>query len=78
MKFKDNQSIQDVVNKVKRSFLIRCFKEVSKQYPPVINMSPEEGADELLRLEMENEISIELSSERDIINCHIHKYHLNT
>lgn len=73
MKLKDNMTIEQAAHDVKRSFLIRCFSKVAKQYPPVMSMLPEEGADELLRLEQENIITIELKSEGYIINCRINK-----
>jgi hypothetical protein len=56
---KTEQAAEDVL----RSYLIRCFSEVSKQYPQVSSMNPEDGVEELLELR------------RNRINCTIQ--HIN-
>ena len=47
---KDNLSTEQAAENVLRSYLIRCFSKVSKQYPPVSSMNPEDGVEELLKL----------------------------
>ena len=50
---------------------LRCFSEVSKEYPAVTAMSPEDGVAELLRLRRESKIIIELTTVEDIVECTI-------
>ena len=72
---KNKLTIKEAAEDVLRSYLVRCFKEVSKQYPKVQSMNPEDGADELLRLRRNNEIIIELKTIGNIIKCNIN--HVN-
>jgi len=59
---KGNKSIEQAAEDVLRGYLLRCFSEVSKQYPAVIAMNPEDGVAEPLKLKRENKISIELTT----------------
>ena len=68
---KGNKSIKQGAEDVLRSYLLRCFSEVSKQYPAVIAMSPEDGVAELLRLRRENKIIIELTTVENMVDCTI-------
>ncbi len=70
---KNNQTTEEAAQKVLRSYLIRCFAEASRQYPEVSKMSPENGADELLRLEKDNMIEIRLTSVGDLITLSINR-----
>jgi len=69
--FKDNKTIKQAAEDVLRGYLIRCFPEVSKQYPDVKAMSPEDGVEELLKLKRENKIKIELTTINDSVECTI-------
>jgi hypothetical protein len=66
---KDNKSIEKAAEDVLRSYLIRCFSEVSKQYPDVAAMKPEDGVEELLKLKREKKIKIELTTVDSSVDC---------
>jgi len=68
---KGNKSIKQGAEDVLGSYLLRCFSEVSKQYPAVTAMSPENGVAELLRLRRENKIVIELTTVENMVECTI-------
>lgn len=68
---KGNKSIKQGAENVLRGYLLRCFSEVSKEYPAVTAMSPEDGVAELLRLRRESKIIIELTTVEDIVECTI-------
>ena len=70
---KNNQSIEQAAENVLRSYLIRCFSDVSEQYPQVSKMKREAGAEELLRLRNEKEIIIELVTVGNNIKCNIQR-----
>ena len=72
---KDNLSTEQAAENVLRSYLIRCFSKVSKQYPPVSSMNPEDGVEELLKLRRNRKLTIELKTVRNSINCTIQ--HIN-
>ena len=60
--YKDGLTREQVAEKVLRGYLIRRFKDISSQWPAIMSMSPEEGADHLLKLRTDNKIRIELES----------------
>ena len=62
---------EEAVRKALRDYLIRCFETVSKEYPPIMNMRPEEGADYLLKLKDEGKVRIELETVGSLIKCRI-------
>jgi len=66
---KDNKSIKQAAEDVLRGYLLRCFSEVSKQYPAVTTMNPEDGVEELLKLRRENKITIELTTVENSVQC---------
>ena len=68
---KGNKSIEQAAEDVLRGYLLRCFSEVSKQYPAVTAMNPEDGVAELLKLRRKNKIIIELTTLEDIVQCTI-------
>ena len=70
---KNNQTIEKAAENVLRNYLIRCFSDVSKLYPQVSMMRPEDGAEELLRLRNEKEIIIELITVGNNIKCSIQR-----
>ena len=71
MKFKDEKSMAQVADELLRSHLIRCYRTVSKQYPPIAGMSPEEGVGCLFKLRNEGKIRISLDSVGALIECTI-------
>ncbi|MDX2504062.1 MAG: hypothetical protein QNL62_06250 [Gammaproteobacteria bacterium] len=66
-------NIKQIAENVLRSYLVRCFSDVSKQYAEVSEMSPEDGVDILLKLKNENKINIELDTVGDFIKCTIQR-----
>jgi hypothetical protein len=68
---KGNKSIEEAAEDVLRGYLLRCFFEVSKQYPAVAAMNPENGVAELLALRRENKITIELTTVENSVQCTI-------
>jgi len=77
LKFKDGQNVEQAAEKVLRSYLMRCYSNVSKQYQPIVNMSPEQGVEHLLMLKKEGKIKIELDSVNEHILCRIIPIHLH-
>jgi hypothetical protein len=71
LKFKDGQTLEQVTEKLIRDYLLRCYSEVSKQYLPIANMKPEEGADCLLKLKKEGKVKIEFDTVGEHIICSI-------
>ena len=66
---KDNKSIEQAAEDLLRNYLIRCFSKVSKQYPDVAAMKPEDGVEELLKLKREKKIKIELTTVNNGVDC---------
>jgi hypothetical protein len=71
LKFKDGKSLEQAADEVLRSYLIRCYATVSKQYQPIAGMNPEEGVRHLLNLRNEEKIRITLGSVGELIECTI-------
>ena len=71
LKFKDDKGIEQVADELLRSHLIRCYATVSKQYPPIVGMSPEEGVGYLFKLRNEGKIRIALDSVGELSECTI-------
>lgn len=69
--FKDNISMEQAAENVLRSYLVRCFSKVKKQYPPISAMNPVDGVEELLRLKREGKLTIQLATVGNIIECKI-------
>lgn len=72
---KNNQSIEQAAENVLRSYLLRCFFDVSQQYPQVSTMNPRDGVEKLLKLRRENKITIELTTVGGLVECAIR--HIN-
>jgi hypothetical protein len=68
---KGNKSIKQGAEEILGSYLLRCFSEVSKEYPAVTAMSPEDGVAELLKLRREKKIIIELTTVENMVECTI-------
>ncbi len=71
MKFKDGKTIEQAADDVLRNYLIRCYAAVSKEYPPIAGMNPEDGVMQLFKLRNEGKIEITLQAVGDRINCRI-------
>ena len=71
LKFKDGKSKEQVADELLKSYLIRCYATVSKQYQPIASMKPEEGVEHLFKLRNEGKIRISLDSVDEIIDCTI-------
>ena len=70
--WKDGKTTEQVVRELLRSYLIRCHRNVSKQYPEVATMAPVNAADFLLHLRDTGRIAIELYNKSPtIIGCRI-------
>ena len=71
MKFKDGKTIEQAADAVLRNYLIRCYAAVSKEYPPIADMNPEDGVMQLFKLRNEGKIEITLHTAGDLIKCKI-------
>jgi hypothetical protein len=71
LEFKDGKSMKQVADEILRSYLLRCYATVSKQYPPIAGMNPEEGVDCLFKLRNEGKIRIALDSVGELVECKI-------
>ena len=71
MKFKDGKTIEQAADAVLRNYLIRCYAAVSKEYPPIAGMNPEDGVMQLFKLRNEGKIEITLQAVGDRVNCRI-------
>lgn len=71
MKFKDGKTIEQAADVVLRNYLIRCYAAVSKEYPPIAGMNPEDGVMQLFKLRNERKIEITLQAVGDSIKCRI-------
>jgi len=70
--WKNGATDAQVVEKVLRSYLIRCHRTVSHDYPEIRNMEPEKAADYLLHLRRTGRIEIQLYRKtQDRIGCRI-------
>jgi hypothetical protein len=70
--WKDGMSTEQVLRSVLRSYLIRCHRSVSENYPEVANMTPERSADFLLHLRDTGRIDIKLKNKSgNLIGCKI-------
>ncbi|NOR23581.1 MAG: hypothetical protein GQ542_04180 [Desulforhopalus sp.] len=71
MKFKEGKSMEQAADGILRSYLTRCYETVSKQYPPIAGMNPEEGVECLFKLRNEGKIRIALDSVGELVECKI-------
>ena len=70
-KLRNYKDLKQAADKVLQSYLMRCYTTVSKQYPPIEGMNPEEGVEHLLKLRDEGKIRISLDSVGELIECTI-------
>jgi len=71
LKFKDGQTQEQVIEKLVRDYLLRCYSNISKQYLPIAEMTPEEGVDYLLKLKKDGKVKIEFETIGERIMCSI-------
>jgi hypothetical protein len=71
LKFKDDQTLEQVTEKLIRDYLLRCYSNVSKQYLPIADMKPEEGVDYLLKLKKDGKVKIEFETIGERVMCSI-------
>ena len=71
LKFKDGKTTEQAADEMLRSYLTRCYATVSKQYPPIAGMNPEEGVGCLFKLRNEGKIRISLDSVGELVECKI-------
>ena len=71
LKFRDGKSLEQAAEDVLRSYLIRCYATVPKQYKPIAGINPEEGVRHLLNLRNEGKIRITFESVGERIECTI-------
>jgi hypothetical protein len=57
---------------VLRNHLLRCFKDVIKEFPAISHMPKEEAVDYLLRLRKDGKVVIKLNTVDDLIKTQIH------
>ena len=69
MKFKDGKTIEQAADVVLRNYLTRCYAAISKEYPPIAGMNPEDGVMQLFKLRNEGKIEITLQAVGDRIKC---------
>lgn len=75
MKLKDGKSMEQATDDILRSYLLRCYAIISKQYQPIANMSPEQGVGYLFELRKEGKIKISLETVDENIECTIIPIH---
>ena len=72
VEWKNGMTTQQVARKMLRSHLVRCHRSISKNYPEIVDMPPEQSADYLLHLKDTGKIEIELYNKTDVlIGCRI-------
>jgi len=71
IKFKDGKTLEQVVEKLTRDYLLICYSDISNQYLPIADMDPEEGVDYLLKLKRDGKVRIEFRTVDEHIKCSI-------
>lgn len=72
MENKEDKPGLDATRAVVRGYLVRCHRAISRDYPEVVGMAPDNAADFLLHLQDTGRIRIELYNETPvIIGCRI-------
>ena len=68
----DDEAVKRLAEDALRSYLIRCHRIVSKDYPKIAEMLPVEAADHLLHLKRTGKLDIKLFREtQERIGCRI-------
>ena len=72
----DEKAVDNKATKILRSYLIRCHKSISVDYPEIEEMPPENAADYLIHLRDTGRIAITLDTEDSHhIVCQIEDLH---
>jgi len=72
----DEKTVDKKATKILRSYLIRCHKSISDDYPEIKNMHPENAADYLIHLRDTGRIAITMDTvEGATIVCQIEDLH---
>ena len=66
-----DSEMSSIARNVLRSYLVRCYSHVSKVYPAIASMPPEQGADHLLALRDAKKVEIVLNVKNELIKCQI-------
>ena len=67
----NEETIEEKARTVLRSYLIRCHKTISADYPEIANMPPENAADYLIHLRDTGRITITLDTVGSQVECQI-------
>jgi hypothetical protein len=71
----DERTAAKKATRVLRSYLIRCHKSISADYPEIANMPPENAADYLIHLRDTGRIAITLDTVESTVVCQIDDLH---
>jgi len=71
MEIMDEQIAREKATKILRSYLVRCHKSLSADYPEIKNMPPDNAADYLIHLRDTGRIAITLNTVDNAIICQI-------
>ena len=67
----NEETMEEKAQTVLRSYLIRCHKTISADYPEITNMPPENAADYLIHLRDTGRITITLDTVGGQVECQI-------
>jgi len=67
----NEETIEEKARTVLRSYLIRCHKTISADYPAIAKMPPENAADYLIHLRDTGRITISLDTVGSQVECQI-------
>ena len=67
----NEETIEEKARTVLRSYLIRCHKTISADYPEIANMPPENAVDYLIHLRDTGRITITLDTVGSQVECQI-------
>lgn len=68
---KDEKTIDKKARKILRSYLIRCHRSISTNYPEIEDMPPENAADYLIHLRDTGRIAITMDTVEGSIVCQV-------
>ncbi len=67
----NEETIEEKAQTVLKSYLIRCHKTISADYPEIANMPPENAADYLIHLRDTGRITITLDTVGSQVECQL-------
>ena len=67
----NEEPIEEKAQTVLKSYLIRCHKTISADYPEIANMPPENAADYLIHLRDTGRITITLDTVGSQVECQL-------